>query len=223
MRRPIVSLLALVATLSLASSLPAVGKGKGNGLGQAVSNAGGKGNAAQGMNKAGQSMTRIPPGLGNAGGLGHGKGAVPGTHGKPTDDAAGTVPVDATAIVSDPANHQRQLLIEQRNRDHRLIQAQKLRELAAKNGDAELAANADRMEAFAQQHYQDRVTHLAKFGVTDPISTAPAGTDPTTTQPATTTPDATQTATATTTSIQPAATTASAPWWRPRWLFGAAK
>lgn len=63
---------------------------------------------------------------------------------------------------------QKQLLIEQRNRDKRLAQAQHLREIAERNGNANLAANADRMEAFAHEHYARRVAHWERFGVTDP-------------------------------------------------------
>ena len=63
---------------------------------------------------------------------------------------------------------QKQLAIEQRNRDKRLAQADHLREIAERNGNEQLAANADRMEAFAHDHYARRVVHLEKFGVTDP-------------------------------------------------------
>lgn len=67
------------------------------------------------------------------------------------------------------ARHQKPLAIEQLNRDKRIAQAQHLREIAARNGNAELAANADRMEAFAHEHYRQRVEHLARFGVTDSV------------------------------------------------------
>ena len=63
---------------------------------------------------------------------------------------------------------QKQLEIEQRNRDKRLAQADHLRQIAERNGNENLMANADRMEAFAHDHYARRVSQLEKFGVTDP-------------------------------------------------------
>jgi len=63
---------------------------------------------------------------------------------------------------------QKQLEIEQRNRDKRLAQAEHLRQIAERTGNENLAANADRMEAFAHDHYARRAAHLEKFGVTDP-------------------------------------------------------
>jgi hypothetical protein len=63
---------------------------------------------------------------------------------------------------------QKQLELAQRQRDKRLTQADHLREIAERNGNPNLAANADRMEAHAQELYQQRVDHLSKFGVTDP-------------------------------------------------------
>jgi hypothetical protein len=64
---------------------------------------------------------------------------------------------------------QKQLLIEQRNRDKRIAQAQHLRAIAERNGNPNLLANADRMEAAAHEHYARRVAQLEKFGVTDPL------------------------------------------------------
>ena len=43
-----------------------------------------------------------------------------------------------------------------------------LREIAERNGNANLLANADRMEAQAYEQYARKVSHLEKFGVTDP-------------------------------------------------------
>ena len=63
---------------------------------------------------------------------------------------------------------QKQLDIEQRNRDKRLAQADHLRQITERTGNQNLAANADRMEAFAHDHYARRVAQLEKFGVTDP-------------------------------------------------------
>jgi hypothetical protein len=80
------------------------------------------------------------------------------------------LPEDVGDGTTEPYNKkQQQLLIEQRNRDKRIAQAQHLREIAERNGNANLAANADRMEAFAHDHYARRVQHLEKFGVTDPL------------------------------------------------------
>jgi hypothetical protein len=79
----------------------------------------------------------------------------------PTNNAAG----DATDAYN---KKQKQLEIEQRNRDKRLAQAQHLREIGERNGNQNLLDNADRMEAFAHDHYARRVSHLEKFGVTDP-------------------------------------------------------
>ena len=73
---------------------------------------------------------------------------------------------------------QKQLEIEQRNRDKRLAQAEHLRQIAERNGNENLAANADRMEAFAHDHYARRVAHLEKFGVTDPALDPGSVTDP---------------------------------------------
>jgi hypothetical protein len=70
---------------------------------------------------------------------------------------------------------QKQLLIEQRNRDKRIAQAQHLREIGERNGNQNLLDNADRMEAFAHDHYARRVGQLEKLGVTDP--TLNPGTD----------------------------------------------
>jgi hypothetical protein len=73
---------------------------------------------------------------------------------------------------------QKQLEIEQRNRDKRLAQADHLRQIAERNGNENLAANADRMEAFAHDHYARRVSQLEKFGVTDPALDPGGVTDP---------------------------------------------
>lgn len=56
----------------------------------------------------------------------------------------------------------------QQHRDKRLSQADHLRQIAERNGNANLAANADRMEAQALQQYADKAARLEKFGVTDP-------------------------------------------------------
>ena len=84
---------------------------------------------------------------------------------------------DATGDFADAYNKkQKQLDIEQRNRDKRLAQAEHLRAIGERNGNQNLLDNADRMEAFAHDHYARRVSQLEKFGVTDP--TLNPGSDP---------------------------------------------
>lgn len=63
---------------------------------------------------------------------------------------------------------QKQLVIEQQHRDKRIAQAEHLRAIAERNGNENLAANADRKEAAAHDHYARRAEQLEKFGVTDP-------------------------------------------------------
>jgi hypothetical protein len=69
---------------------------------------------------------------------------------------------------------QRQMEIEARNRDRRLAQADHLRQIAERNGDAELAAAADRMEAFAYDHFARRLAHWESFSGNAP-PTNPGG------------------------------------------------
>jgi len=161
--------------LGLVTSLSAAEHGRG--LGRALSQAG-KSVSAPGLNKAstaGSSLSRAGNGLGRAGGLQRAPGLARGPLGKGLGKAKD---IDSAAVngPKDPAvQHEKQLQIEQRNRDHRLAQAQKLRALAEKNGDAELLANADRMEAAATDHYQQRVEQLGRFGVTDLSLNPPQG------------------------------------------------
>ena len=63
---------------------------------------------------------------------------------------------------------EKQLANFQRQRDKKISQAEHLRQIAEQNGNANLAANADRMEAQAHDQYAQKVSHLEKFGVTDP-------------------------------------------------------
>jgi hypothetical protein len=63
---------------------------------------------------------------------------------------------------------EKQLANFQRQRDKKIAQAEHLREIAERNGNANLLANADRMEAQALSQYERKVAHLEKFGVTDP-------------------------------------------------------
>jgi hypothetical protein len=64
---------------------------------------------------------------------------------------------------------EKQLQLFQQHRNKRLAQADHLREIAERNGNANLAANADHMEAQALQQYAAKVSHLEKFGVSDPL------------------------------------------------------
>lgn len=174
-----VCLLAAVVTVFGAGLAQAEGKGKGGGLARALSKAGGKGSSSAGLSRASQNLSRTGSSLGRSGlstpgamkSMGLGK------------SAGGALAGGAAGVTTDAGQHQQQLLIEQRNRDHRLAQAQHLRELAEKNGDANLAANADRMAAFAQEHYEQRVAQLGRFGVTDPTLIPPTTPPPTVTPP----------------------------------------
>jgi hypothetical protein len=76
-----------------------------------------------------------------------------------TDEADETTPFN---------KKEKQLANFQRQRDKKLAQAEHLRQIAERNGNANLAANADRMEAQAYEQYARKVSHLEKFGVTDP-------------------------------------------------------
>lgn len=148
----------------------------GRGLGRALSQAG-KNIKAPSMNKAGSSLSRAGSKLGRGSGssLGRAPALARGPLAKLPKN--GAVPGNAISdAAKDPAlRHQHQLQIEQRNRDQRLAQAAKLRALAEKNGDADLAANADRMEQAALDHYQQRVDQLGRFGVEDLSLNAPQG------------------------------------------------
>jgi hypothetical protein len=94
--------------------------------------------------------------------------------------ARSTSPNDPASPPTDAYNKkQKQLAIEQQNRDKRIAQAQHLREIGERNGNQNLLDNADRMEAFAHDHYARRVSQLEKFGVTDPLLNPGTGvTDP---------------------------------------------
>jgi hypothetical protein len=163
MRRTIVASTLIVALFAASA---ASAKDRGQGMGRALSQVGKA--SAPGLNKAGSSLSRASAGANRANGLQRAPGLLRG----PLAKTPGGLRKGADAVADlpkDPAQqHQRQLQIEQRNRDHRLAQALKLRALGEENGDAELLANADRMEAQANQHYADRVEKLGRFGVTDP-------------------------------------------------------
>jgi hypothetical protein len=92
--------------------------------------------------------------------------------------------VGGSVLKDQGSRHQKQLDLEQRNLEHRLAQAQKLRQKAEQNGDAELSSKADRMEADAIKHYEDRVEHLVgRLGTEDPTLAPPVVEGPTVTSP----------------------------------------
>lgn len=94
------------------------------------------------------------------------KETKPKERGGDSDDATGGT--DTSDESAQWANKkEKQLQIFQRQRDKKLAQAEHLRQIAEQNGNANLAANADRMEAQAHQQYAQKVAHLEKFGVTD--------------------------------------------------------
>ena len=88
----------------------------------------------------------------------------------PDSDDGDADDVDDDAGEPTPYNKkQKQLANFQRQRDKKIAQAEHLREIAERNGNANLLANADRMEAQANAEYAKKVAHLEKFGVTDPL------------------------------------------------------
>jgi hypothetical protein len=93
-------------------------------------------------------------------------------HEKPGKHQAGNSdPEGADGDAGEPTEvnkKQKQLANFQRQRDKKLAQAEHLRQIAERNGNTNLAANADRMEAQAHEQYAKKVAHLEKFGVTDP-------------------------------------------------------
>jgi hypothetical protein len=158
------ALLALLAVASAALADPPAGKGLGRALGQA----GGRGNAASGLGRAGRGMSRLGA-AGRGAGLGRaasaGNGPLASSRGAPPAEGRGgwwrwrSDEAAASPAGEDLLPHQRQIDIEGANRDHRLGQADHLRALSERNGNVHLGENADRMEAFAEQHYQQRLEH----------------------------------------------------------------
>jgi hypothetical protein len=146
----------------------------GRGLGRALSQAG-KNIKAPALNKAGSGLSRAGSKLGRGSGLERAPALARGPLAKVPKNGAAPGRAIADAATDPALRHQHQLQLEQRNRDHRLAQATKLRALAEKNGDTDLAANADRMEQAALDHYQQRVEHLGRFGVEDLSLNPPQG------------------------------------------------
>jgi hypothetical protein len=147
---------------------------EGRGLGRALSQAG-KNIKVPKLNQGGSSLSRAGSKLGRASGLERAPGLARGPLGKLSKKGPALDGAIADGAKDPALRHQKQLQNEQRNRDHRLAQAAKLRALAEKNGNAELLANADRMEQAALEHYQQRVEHLGRFGVEDLSLNPPQG------------------------------------------------
>lgn len=89
---------------------------------------------------------------------------------KPAQERTAKTSIRSGDGAAEPAYNkkEKQLQLAQQQRDKKLSQAEHLRQIAERNGNANLAANADRMEAQALQQYEQKVAHLEKFGVTDP-------------------------------------------------------
>jgi hypothetical protein len=151
---------ALVLTLSLASPLAAKPGGKGVGRGHSGQHGGGQGKKWSG-HKGGQAATD--------------KKQLADSHKKPAQDKLDKPakedgePADGGDEPLAPNKKEHQLANFQRQRDKKLAQAEHLREIAERNGNANLLANADRMQAQALDEYARKVAHLEKFGVTDPL------------------------------------------------------
>ena len=128
----------------------------------------GKGGGGKGGGGGKPSVARGPKNGGPSGGWERPAGK-PQKSAQPLDQRAKrqkdlTAP-DAGTVAN---KKEKQLQLFQQQRDKKLAQAEHLREIAERNGNTNLAANADRMEAQALQQYADKAAHLEEFGVTDP-------------------------------------------------------
>jgi hypothetical protein len=178
--------LVVVTTLTLALLL---------GLTGSLAAKGGKGGGKAGRSKP--SGTHGPKFSGNSTGKSHqGKNSVKQDkpqlakkNDKPSKDDRGKLgkkstdsgPADddgTTGEPTQPNKKEKQLANFQRQRDKKLAQAEHLRQIAEQNGNANLAANADRMEAQALDQYAQKAAHLEKFGITDPALDPGGVTDP---------------------------------------------
>lgn len=185
--RPFFYASCLIAVVALGFAEPLAAKGgKGGGGGGGGGGGHGRGNAGGGHGGGGPKWSGQPSHPGGGQQFAE-HGQKPANAGKPQfadkqpqsgkdkekeDDkhARSTSTTDPTNTATDAYNKkQKQLAIEQQNRDKRLAQAQHLREIGERNGNQNLIDNADRMEAFAHDHYARRVSQLEKFGVTDPL------------------------------------------------------
>ena len=150
--------IAIVFVLSLGFCGESLGKGKGGGGGKGFGG-GGKGGGGHGPKWSGSSS--------------HGGGSKQISKDRPVaKDKINKQKSPRTNTDGDPLatnKKEKQLQLFQQQRDKKLAQAEHLRQIAERNGNANLAANADRMEAQALQQYADKATRLEKFGVTDPL------------------------------------------------------
>jgi hypothetical protein len=176
----VVTALTLAVLLSLAGSVAAKG-GKGGGRAKPSGSHGPKFRSQSG----GPSASKSQPGKGSAKAD---KPQLANQANKPSPqdrEKLGKKAKDApsaddgtTGEPTGPNKKEQQLANFQRQRDKKLAQAEHLRQIAEQNGNANLLANADRMEAQALDQYAQKVAHLEKFGVTDPALDGGGVTDP---------------------------------------------
>jgi hypothetical protein len=183
--RSLISMFCGVLMVSLLVVSPVEAKGgRGGGGGNRGGGGGGRGGQQGGPKFSGQQQAR--GGGANKQTQSGGPAATDKHTDKQSDKLASkpnkkTTTPDAgkTTEGTEAANKkQKQLEIAQRQRDKRLAQADHLREIAERNGNQNLADNADRMEAQAHELYQQRGNHLNKLGVTDPALDPGTITDP---------------------------------------------
>jgi hypothetical protein len=234
MRILLVAGLAVVAALGVAPLARGQGRGRSGGLGSAASRAGVDQEATSpGLGKATQGFSRLGGGVNRAAGSnrapGLAKGGVPkrslfqgslgkGPESEEVESTREKLPNDSTA------RYQKQLDIEQRNLEQRLAQAQKLRQQAEQNGNTELTVNADRIEAAAIKHYEERVEQVvSKFGPAEPTLAPPSENFPTRTRDTLgdETPigsDLPSLGDARNAASDPEPKQATQPWWKPKWF-----
>jgi hypothetical protein len=165
--RSLISLVSLILVVSLVcvSSVEAKG-GRGGGGGN---RGGGRSTGGKPGGPKFTSQHQKSPRGGGPKQAQSGRPAAAEKHASKPDKNRELTDAGKTTDAAEPASKkQKQLELAQRQRDKRLSQADHLRGIAERNGNPNLAANADRMEAHAHELYQQRVDHLSKFGVTDP-------------------------------------------------------
>jgi len=147
--------IAILLVLSIGLCDEALGKGKGGGGGKGFGGGGNhgpkwSGPSSHGGGGGGKQVTKERPDV--------------------KDKVSKQSPRTTTSVDPLATNKkEKQLQLFQQQRDKKLAQADHLRHIAERNGNANLAANADHMEAQALQQYADKVGHLEKFGVTNPL------------------------------------------------------
>jgi hypothetical protein len=151
------------------------GKGRGGGHGKATLGGGGKGGGQRVASRPAHQKTNDKIHDKHAGGKSDKKHVADGPKSKKdkhtADHADEPDSLDSGDDSGEPTTYnkkEKQLANFQRQRDKKIAQAEHLREIAERNGNANLLANADRMEAQANSQYAKKVAHLEKFGVTDP-------------------------------------------------------